>query len=289
MLIHFKDKHPQGLSTATIQKRNQQLRDISLLFDGDGHSIDTQIFDRDDFFLKLSAFLHDFKDYTKRSYFYCLMCFTINNNCNAATHFKLAQLYNDSHPVSRTTADHDATIKIDRLRNAENHNCKILHAVLFHVGAIRLFELINTTIIDIPHKNFLDLKNGTWLFRTISTKQKKDREIILEPEFILEISKLIHNNTYLFTRKNGLPYKNSGTLSAVLKKYTGINFQTIRRSDVHIDLSSHTDLEKAKAHALILGHTLKTQINNYANPKPGEQPIIPKQKIKVVVKKRYAD
>lgn len=286
MLILFKDIHPPELSSATVQKRNQQLRDISLLFDGDGVSIDSKIFERDDFFYRLHNFLDHFKDYTKRSYFYCLMCFTLNHNCNAITHFKLANLYNNSHPVSRTIADPDASLKLNSLLNADNHNCKILHAVLFHVGAIRLFELINTTLIDIPGKNFLDLSAHIWFFRKSSTKQKKERNITLKPEFVLQISNLTHNNTFLFTRKNGLPYKSSGTLSAVLKKYTGINFQTIRRSDVHNHLKSHSDLHKANDHAHALGHTLKTQINNYANTKYDEQPINSNHKIKVLVKKR---
>lgn len=267
MLIPFSNLHPDGLSPATITKRNQQLKAISLAFNGDGIHIDTNIFDRIDFFDILNNFLKDFKEHTKRSYFYCLMCFTKNHNCNINTHISLRKFYNNSHPISKTLADDNAYLKIDKLLTADNHNCKILHAVLSYVGAIRIFELINTTLVDIPDKNFLDINNNTWLFRSLSTKQKKDRSVTLEHEFISAIKPLLINNTFLFTKKNGLPYKTSGALAAVIKKYTGINFQTIRRSDVQSHLST---FGIDQSHANTLGHSLNTQLDKYADLKSGE-------------------
>lgn len=278
MLIPFKDKHPNTLSQATITKRNQQLHDISLAFNGDGIHIDTTIFDKPDFFDILHNFLRNFKDHTKRSYYYCLMCFSENHNCNLNTHLKLRNLYNQSNPISNTTADPHAFDKIDRLLAADNHNCKILHAILSHVGAIRLFELINTTLIDLPNKNFLDLNNKLWIFRASATKQKKDRIINIHTDFINSLKPLLNNNTHLFTRKNGLPYNSSGALSALIKKYTGLNFLTIRRSDVHLNLAKNGISHK---HANTLGHSLNTQLNKYANLKNNES-----IKIKPIVKIR---
>jgi len=287
MLIDFTINIPNNLAKSTIIKRNQQLNAISKLFKNyTFNHIDSQIFDQKDFFLILNTFLNDKKEYTKRSYFYALMCFAKNNNCNFHTSIKLAQLYNQSKPLSKTLADIHAKDKVKRLLTADNHSCKILHFIFKHIGAIRLFELINTAFTNIPNKNFLDCVNNVWFFKATATKQKIDRQFNVSQQFIDDILKERISNTWLLTKKNGMPYQNTGSLSACIKKYTGINFQTIRRSDVHDNIRDNNDIAHAQIHAHILGHKLSTQINKYANQKPGEIPIGISGKLKPVVRLR---
>lgn len=281
MRIFFENKHPDGLAISTIRKRNSQLKAISNLFGFDGSFIDDHIFNDSQLFLHiLNSFLNDKQEYTKRSYYYCLMCFTKFNNCNINTHLALRDLYNNSHPISKTIADKDAINKINRLLTADNHNAIILHNIFTHIGAIRLFEIIHTTIVDLPDKNFLDIHNAVWHFKACATKQKKDRSIDLPLQFLQHLK--TYDKVYLITKKNGKPYTNTGALSAMIKKYTGINFQTIRRSDVHNSINQGADFDQLQKRALVLGHRLDTQLDKYANIKPAEikrKPIVIKKKV----------
>lgn len=287
MIVDIPSSLKNTLATSSAKKRRAQLRNISLIFGGDGESIDLEIFDRDDFMdTLLSAF--DSKEYsenTRLNYCGALLSFCESHKCDINVFNQISQYQSSlGRPKSKVTSDRNYLDKLEILANDNDIRMRTLYCVFKFVGAIRLFELIRTSIVDKRELgyNFLDLENKIWYIVKEGAKTRQPRQFPVSDEFVKTYNATAYwkGTEFLLYDKSIRPYTQTSSLSMKLKKLTGINFQTVRRSDVllsHDDSNTQDMVEKAN----VLGHKPSTQVLDYANPKEGEQKPKPKLKIRI--------
>jgi integrase len=272
MKVDIKD-HGSKLEETTKRARNGQLSRISILFGGDGETLDTNVFN-DGMVETLKTFFqeHNYSDCTCKHYLDTLLVFGKAHNVNFNIYAQLLRWRESIHPESSIKPQEDYLLRLETaLKNqsyidSKNLNvCRVVNIVLL-VGPIRLGDLVNTRLSDKPDLHFLDLKSKTWYIRAKSTKNRMDRKFSVSDEFVEWVKRTYPPNyDYLiYNYRNDKP-STANALGLAITKYLGINYATIRKS--YIDHHDHGNfMDEVVAQANRLGHTVKTETLKYTVP-----------------------
>ena len=174
----------------------------------------------------------------------------------------------------------------DTLTNQQNNSPLsvriICMLVLEEQLALRPQDFIKTRIGfngkgDDPYKelHYLDLQNGEWTFRSVSTKNKLNRSFKLLPETLNKLLRMlgpVKSGQPLVFGRHGQAFKATPSLSITFKKYVGLTFMEVRKSVIsELNNNPSTKIEKSKELAYRLGHSLMTALLEYTStPKSKE-------------------
>lgn len=110
----------------------------------------------------------------------------------------------------------------------DNDNLQVKN-IATETGVLRPSDLINTTFDTDGVESYISIKDKLWVIKKGCTKNKQDRILSIDDDFIEGIQSIYKYRlpNYLVTAKGE---KYTGSMSDVIKQYTGYNFDTIRAS-----------------------------------------------------------
>lgn len=301
MIVNISDCFTEFRAGTTV-KRQGQLFAVARLF-GSSDTIDTSIFN-DQLLPTLKKWFKtkEFSQNTQKSYLSTLCVFGEKHNIPHSCQLAMKKTLDVIVPVSKTEVLDDYMDKLDSCLGKNRNLDIIIHTVKL-VGAIRLHELINTRIDrDDGVHNYLDMDKGHWYFRSAATKNNKERDFAVSKEYIKELRLLLPMGApALLLGKEYMPYTSTASLATLIKKHTGMNYQTIRKSRVATD-NQEKNMDHVANSALIHGHKISTEMVDYSKPTkkltiktgrpvrtkvPKDVEVVEIAKIKPIVRKRF--
>lgn len=292
----YNKKKDKDVRKSTDFKRQGQLIKVAKKFCNSETDIDESIFSQPDF-------AEQYVDWIKENYSlntqisYARLIIGLANHTSSITVpciKKLKSYIDDIGNVeSSTHVDEHYSNKLDDAYGKHGKAIDMIITIVRHVGAIRLFELINTKVRNRDDNlNFLDMDNYMWYFSKKSTKTGFERSFPVSPKAINAIKEhLWADSEYLILGKNFQPYTKTNSITQLFKAATGITYGVVRKS--YIELSNNDkDANFIVNLANVMGHKTNTQLTSYSNTPPlgciitelpsdvidafkNEQPIVP--------------
>lgn len=251
------------LADSTIRKRDGQLRTIYNALQDNG--IDFSEISKE----FISGFIYDDKkQYSKNTIRSYLEVFnTLNIHFNGSVQLgvwlqkNIDALKNDYMEKKNIPADFLEFYDPDL---TQIKAVKILAMFLNNpsTNTLRISDVRRIKMTDDPMFNFID-DDCVLHIRSTATKNKSERDIVLDEDFVDSIFQLAGND-WLIESANGEMFKeNSGYLSSVFTKTYNVNHGDARKHNCNVNLNSSANIGEAMEHAKNAGHKFTTEVRNY--------------------------
>lgn len=134
-----------------------------------------------------------------------------------------------------------------------------------HGYLLRSGEIFQTSTVDDPSLNYLDMNGLVWYIRGALTKNRMDRQFTVTREFCDQLAPLIRNNR-IITKINGKPYTSKCYSLRMIKAHQYMPDVSVMRTIYETwnwGRTDATDTEKTRISVNVLGHSAMTANSNY--------------------------